>query len=308
MNNNDLFTPANEFKYYKYGTTKYPNIIRFFDKTPQTIVCPHFFELNWGYGCRFDCAYCYLKGTLRGNTDPRYLPLKHILPCLKEAFKEISKPSIFNSGELTDSLNFPKVMERIVDEFETQDKHKLLLLTKSANVDFLLKKLRRQTIASFSINAPKVSDRWEKKTAPPIYRIESGKKLSDIGYTVRVRIDPIFPIENWKEEYGELVDLLLSKFTPERITLGTPRGLAKTLMFAKDLSWTKWFTEKTGWGKKLSTPLRKEIYLFFFDKLRESGFKNPVAICKETIDMWKILGKNPGRFPYWEDVKCNCVW
>ena len=38
-------------------------------KIPPTeindIVCPHFLELKWAYGCPFNCAYCYLQGTLR---------------------------------------------------------------------------------------------------------------------------------------------------------------------------------------------------------------------------------------------------
>src|SRR3972149_9967875 len=46
------------------------SIIKRFDKTspPQSqtdVVCPHFLELKWAYGCPFDCAWCFLKGTLR---------------------------------------------------------------------------------------------------------------------------------------------------------------------------------------------------------------------------------------------------
>lgn len=307
------FKPATKFVRGKYGTREYPEILRHFHKTPKTIVCPHFWELNWAYGCPFNCAYCYLQGTLRGNKRFRSIPLNHVLSTLRHQAPKIPNPVLFNSGELTDSLADPFVMEKIVDEFEKQDKHKILLLTKSSNIGFLLKRVRRQTIVSFSINAPTVWKLWEKGTPHPKERIKAAKKLSKVGYKVRIRIDPIFPIKNWQNEYGKLVELLLSELTPERITLGTPRGLYKTKIYAKDLSWwklafEKYPSENSGWGKKIATPLREEIYFFLINKLRKMKFNNPITLCKETETMWRRLGLNPGNSPYWKNCKCNCVW
>jgi len=287
------------------------SILRPFEKTPPSIVCPHFWELNWAYGCPFDCAYCYLQGTFRGNKQPRYKKLSRVFSALENVFEnEKLEPTIFNSGELTDSLAFPSVMEKIVDKFEEQDKHKLLLLTKSANVGFLVRKPRRQTIYSFSLNAAKVARRWEHKTPSPMERIEAARIVSEIGDEVRVRIDPIFPIKGWQKHYEDLVYLLLSKLPsdPDRITLGTPRGLAKTRMFSRDSSWWKLAfeenpSEDSGWGKKIAFPLRKEIYLFFYDGLANLGFdKSKIAMCKETKFMWKELGADHTK------CKCNCVW
>jgi len=58
------------------------SIITLFDKTPfpekdEDVVCPHFIELKWANGCNFDCAWCYLNGTLR------FRPMKK-KPYLKE--------------------------------------------------------------------------------------------------------------------------------------------------------------------------------------------------------------------------------
>ena len=94
---------------------------------------------------------------------------------------------------------------------------------------------------------------------------------------------------------------------PDRITLGTPRGLAKTLIFAKDRSWEKIaFTDKperTGWGKKAPNAIRKEIYTFFYDKLDNLGFaKSQIAMCKETRSMWREFGLDPDK------CRCNCIW
>jgi len=203
----------------------------------------------------------------------------------------------------------PTNMKQIADFFETQDSHKLLLLTKSHRVGWLAKESRKQTIASFSLNATEVWRRWEKRTSSPQQRINAIKELLEAGYEVRVRVDPIFPIKNWESHYEDLVYSLLSELSsnPDRITLGTPRGLAKTLIFAKDRSWERIaFTDQpeyTGWGKKAPKTIRKSVYTFFFDKLVNLGFdKSRIAVCKETKSMWRDLGLNP------DQCRCNCVW
>jgi spore photoproduct lyase len=284
----------------------------YFNKTPSDIVCPHFWELRWAFGCPYDCAYCYLQGTGRGNKSPRYRPVSKVLDALHKAFEHeyfARHPTIFNSGELSDSLMNPLNMREIANVFETQSRHKLLLLTKGDRVEWLTEDHRKQTIASFSLNATDVWRKWEKRTPSPQQRINAIKQLISSGYEVRIRIDPIIPIEDWQASYEDLVYSLFSELPsdPDRITLGTPRGLAKTLIFAKDRTWEKIaFTdspEHSGWGKKAPFQLRKDIYLFFYDKLTKLGFdKSRIALCKETPPMWKELGVNL------RDGKCNCVW
>ena len=301
-------------------------IIRKFEKSPPEIVCPHFWELNWAYGCPFNCAYCYLKGTFRGRVSPRYIDLKYVREALHQFFKDDHQPSILNSGELADSLaefhdprselkvNPPRIVQ-IADEFEGQNKHKLLLLTKSHMVDALLDKERKNTIISFSINSHEVWKRWEHRTPPPEKRLEAAEKAFYAGYEVRIRIDPIFPIKSWKKEYEELVNLMFSKIYPDRITLGTPRGLKSTLKYSKDRSWKKYLSEDSAWGKKLPYKMRSALYTFIIDKLMEQGYtKSRIALCKERRDIWLEVGLDPGSRPKsryesgWEKCRCNCVW
>ena len=299
-------------KLYETPIPNIDGIAVYFSKTPFDIVCPHFWELRWAFGCPFDCAYCYLQGTGRGNKNPKYRPINRVIKAIDKAFKHeyfLQHPSIFNSGELSDSLMNPNSMKQIADFFETQNRHKLLLLTKSDKVEWLTREPRKQTIASFSLNATEVSRRWEKRASSPQQRIIAAKELIKSGYEVRIRIDPIFPIENWKLHYEDLIYSIFSELpsTPNRITLGTPRGLSKTLIFAKDRSWEKIaFTENpeySGWGKKAPPSLRKEIYTFFFEKLGNLGLdKSRIALCKETKSMWKELGLDHTR------CRCNCVW
>ncbi|MBN2335276.1 hypothetical protein JXL21_06915 [Candidatus Bathyarchaeota archaeon] len=282
-------------------------VIKLFNKTPSDIACGPFWEIRWAYGCPLDCSYCYLRGTMRGNMKQSYVRFKEIKRCVEEAFQKIITPQIFNSGELCDSLMNPELMNQIVDLFETQNKHKIFLLSKYGinNIGFLLEKVRKQTICAWSINAKKVAEQWERNAAKPLERIEAAKLVWEEGYDTRVRIDPIFPIPNWQEDYTDLLDNIFSSFLPNRIILGTPRGLWKTINYAKkadkDMTWTNFFKEDTGWGKKLSFDDRFEIYSFFYKKLDSYGYPlHKVSICKETLPIWKALGQA------YSTLTCNC--
>jgi len=278
-------------------------IIHKFNKTPSSIACGPFWELRWAFGCPFNCAYCYLRGTLRGKTKPRYVNIEYVLKALELVFADTSfnngKPAIFNSGELADSWMNPQNMIRIVDKFEEQNKHKLLTLTKcgieNTMARMLTKYLRKQTITAFSINATRVAHLYETRAPSPMSRIEAATQLARQGYDIRVRIDPIFPISDWQNHYEDILFSIFAKFEPNRIILGTPRGLRKTIIFGKkadlDLSWTKYFERKeTGWGWKLPFQIRFEVYQFLYNKLQSLGFpKEKISMCKENIEMWKAM-------------------
>ena len=278
-----------------------------FDKTPPDIACGRFWELRWAYGCPFNCSYCFLRGTMRGKMKPQYVRTELVLQALDNAFAEIKTASIFNSGELSDSLMNPPLMEPIVNKFEDQKLHKIYLLSKcgTRNINFLTDKPRKQVICGWSINATEAAKRWEIGAALPEDRIQAAAQVSNAGYETRIRIDPIFPIKDWKTQYSDLLELIFSRFTPNRIVLGTPRGLWKTIHYATEanvnLDWVQFFGEDSSWGKKVAFQQRKEIYEFFFEKLKAIGFNTTnISLCKETIDMWKSLGLSvfPGI--------CNC--
>jgi len=289
------------------------SVITLFDKTPfpissTDVVCPHFIELKWANGCRFDCAWCYLNGTFRFRADGKAPYLKDpekITLHLRTYLEKVKEPTVLNSGELSDSLVFEggtySLTKDIIPIFKEQDRHKLLILTKSANVKNLIKaNAQDHVIVSLSVNAVKVARRWEKKAPTPVQRLRAAKELSDAGYQVRLRIDPMVPIEGWKEDYKELVEYIFKQFRPNRITLGTLRGLQSTLIHSEDTSWAEYLDDNSNWGKKINSHLRAEMYTFIINLLRNKYKYNDFSICKETIEMWKMLGLE------YKNMKCNC--
>lgn len=291
------------------------SIITRFEKTPlptrpTDVVCPHFLELKWATGCPFDCAWCYLKGTLRFRPQ-KYKPYvkdygrieQHVRGFLENAngYEEV-----LNTGELADSLMWERngnpFSKFILSLFRGQNGHKVLFLTKSKNIEHLLEgDYRSNAIISFSLNADAVARRFEKGAPTVAERIEAASKLANAGYEVRIRIDPMVPVLNWQEGYKELIDRVFSNFIPSRITLGSLRGLQSTINQATDKSWVKYLSEKSGWGKRIAFDTRFQMYHSLIKYLKEKYCYTDIALCKETLEIWDKLGMD------YRNIRCNCV-
>jgi len=312
--------------------------IRLFDKTPEGVVCPHFYLLSWARGCPYDCSYCYLALThrFRGVT-PHYYSWVRIESTIEKFFRTHGEPCLVNSGELSDSLMNPGLMEKICDKFETQETHKVLLLSKGCHwplekqtlnptegtsIDFLRRKRYKQTVVSFSVNAHEFAELYEKR-APRIYeRLDAARTLGNFGYEVRIRVDPIIPLKppessrnahSWKMAYRDLIKFMLDIMyvTPTRITLGTPRWFPALPYWLERAGRKDNFFENFRSSRELCCDRRYrlknrvEVYQYVIHWLRKYGYKGSIALCKETVDVWKELRFMLGMLP--EEIRCNCT-
>jgi len=310
---------------YKWIEGEGSSIVSLFYKTGEDIVCPHFWELKAWTGCPFDCSYCYLQGTFYGSErkKPRMKKEKDIVTYLKEFLTWADNNgliTLLNTGEVADSLGVPDYVERFLKLalpiLQEHPKHKILFLTKGGThhirvLEKIPKEFRDRFIVSFSLNPEPVFNKFEKGTAHPRDRIEAAKKAQEMGFEVRIRIDPMIPVEGWVLYYGELIREMLENVRPSRITLGTLRALAKTRMFAKDKSWLRYVSEGSPWGLRIEKNLRIRMYELAIEILRELGFQGDIALCKETLPVWKALSYKgliyyPGEKGIWENVMCNC--
>jgi spore photoproduct lyase len=291
------------------------SIIRRFDKTPMptqdtSVVCPHFLELKWAYGCPFDCAWCYLKGTFRfrpTRAKPVIKDRNKTESHTRTFLEEVTTPEVLNTGEIADSLMGegldPPFSKLIIPMFEEQDRHKVLFVTKSDNIKHLLEAdTHSQVIISFSLNADVVAERWENGAPSVSRRLEAGRKLDEIGYEIRVRIDPMVPVPDWERQYMNLIDQILANFRPCRITLGSLRGLQSTVNGSTDRSWVEYLKESSNWGKKVDFKTRYGMYATVINQLKEKYDYNEIALCKETVAMWGGLGMD------YREIRCNCIW
>jgi len=257
------------------------SIVKLFDRTaiPEKdtdVVCPHFLELKWANGCFFNCSWCYLQGTfrfLKRGKKPFIKNWNKISLHLNALFEYNTRPELLNAGELSDSLigesQNPPASKRLIELFSTQDTYRLLFVTKSDKIDNLLRVEPENVIVSFSINAFPVAEKWEKGAPHPTKRIQAAAKLHEYGYPVRLRIDPMVPVKGWRIYYQELIETIFSNFEPERITLGTLRGLATTIRCTRDTSWVSYLEERSNWGLKPRFDIRKEFYKFIIELLEK---------------------------------------
>ncbi len=278
-----------------------------FKGMPEPIICPAFWELKWAYGCVHNCSYCYLLGTLRGKRLipwKTYLERKKVLEReLPAFFEEHEEPCILNSGEIADSLMFERnplkhpFIPWVTELFKTQRGHKHLILTKGTDIENLLESEGQEvTIYSASINPEEM---WchEKGTPPPTERIEAAKRVQEAGYEARIRID--FPFG----DLSKLIDDVYASFKPSRVTLGTPR--INNFGLWKYEFWQNWKSKMKhiGGGKwRYDREESELIYTQLIDLIRGHDPKVPIALCKETREMWKRVGLNPNK------CECNCQW
>jgi spore photoproduct lyase len=264
--------------------------VRLFDKTPEGVYCPHFYELILSNGCPYQCSYCYLQLTFRGSKHPQLFTNDWM-----EVEKELDAApgGVFSTGELADSLAcIPPLLAPALDYFEGLKDKFILLVTKSVNLESLLdREPSDQAIISFSVNSVAAWRAFEKGTPDPGARLEQAAELRRRGWRVRIRLDPVI-VEAGLDGYKGICTRV-SELKPERITVGSLRQYPGLMRFSpkaprQDL--------KKAPDGRLRYPLdtRKMMYEEISHWLGERP-----ALCKETHELWDCLD--------WSPDGCNCT-
>src|SRR4030043_1614981 len=134
--------------------------VKLFDKTPDSVFCPHFYELILSNGCPYDCSYCYLRLTFRGRTEPTLF--QYGWESVKSEINTIQH-GVFSTGELADSLAItPPLLPNAIKYFSLLNDKFLLMVTKSTNIGLLYdSKPSKQIILSFSVNSLPAASAFE---------------------------------------------------------------------------------------------------------------------------------------------------
>lgn len=264
--------------------------VKLFDKTPEQVCCPHFYELVLSNGCPFDCSYCYLKLTFRGNKHP--VIFKNDWTQVEKELDKVAS-GVFSTGELADSLAIvPSLLPPAIEYFRSQSSKYLLLTTKSTNIRlFTQLPPTPQVIISFSVNSPVAAQGYERLAPPPAERLRAAARLMELGWRVRIRLDPVI-LESGLEHY-RVICREIAILRPERVTVGSLRQYPGLHRFAPN-------TPKQGLTKapdgRMRYPL--EVRLKIYRTVAEwLGFQP--ALCKETQEVWQRLG--------WSFYGCNCT-
>ena len=283
--------------------------------------CPaHWADLAIGRGaCGLRCRACFLILTHRLFCDPtRHVVYENVEDHARAVRKWLQRPNRKNLGlgiDCSDSLLYEGVTghaRRLIPLFAASDTNpsgcKLILLTKSINVHYLEGLPTDNVLATFSLNPESIADLWEGKfpdgvrVTPPVpERLRAAQKAQAMGFEVRWRVDPIFPVEGWRDMYADFFrDASSMGHAPTRITLGTYREAQRSLsQFAEGwglppIEWSSSNLERDGAHRHISRDQRLGIYRFLAqavkDAWRGTGHDPVVALCKEPRFVRQELG------------------
>nr|MDO8111052.1 radical SAM protein [Candidatus Sigynarchaeota archaeon] len=290
---------------------------RFNQHGPDWCVCQLAKEIHSIYGCLHACDYCHVEDFVNIMLD-----LERLVDFVAKVIKATPDQHLYKYDNYTDQICFEPeygASELLVPFFGTQDDKYILLYTKSDNVDHLLDLDHRgKTIINWSLSPRTQSTKIEKGTPPFQRRIAAMQKCQDAGYTVRVRVSPIIPVENWQDEYTEMIDLLLASIKPDVITLDVVGFMSPSQMkvaldtslfdkYARALLDQQERLERPSWGKHVfPDEYRKELYEHVIGEIRKRVPGQIVSICNETFDMWEIMAPALGANSNPDEFTCCC--
>jgi DNA repair photolyase len=300
----------------------------------RTFCPPMWWDLAIGSGaCGLGCRACFLMLTHRIKRDPsRHLLYENSADFLRAAENWLLHPSRRRQHTLgvgidrSDSLLYEGVVPYVrslaplfADPQQNPKQNKLILLTKTANTSYLADIApvhRAHVVASFSLNPEPIADLWEGKwpdtlerITPPIEkRLEAVRYAQDLGFEVRIRLDPILTPEGWEEQYASFFATVKRLGITFRYwTLGTYREKNAQLDAWRErwglppMEWQPSDEElmKDGTHRHLGEQHRIEIYQKILQLLRQIFPLARVSLCKETHVVRKAVALC--------NADCNCL-
>jgi hypothetical protein len=300
----------------------------------NTFCPPMWWDLAIGSGaCGLGCRACFLMLTHRVKRDP----LRHLLYDNLDDFHRAAEQWLNSSDrrsqhtlgvgiDRSDSLLYEGVaphVRNLAPMFGKRkynpNNNKLVLLTKTANTYYLqdiASSYRKNIVASFSLNPESVADLWEGKwpdteerITPHISkRLDAAQYAQNMGFEVRVRVDPILTPERWEDAYTEFVADVKKKGIDFRYwTLGTYRE-KNTQLDAWRERWglppMEWEPEdgemeRDGTHRHLAVDRRIEIYRTISKIIRKEFPSARISLCKETHAVRKLVSLC--------NADCNCL-
>ena len=262
--------------------------------------------INLGFGCRFECEYCFLQ---------QYQNLHAVLlPANVEEFLQKIDTASFNqgpfdrprigSGEFTDSLVFDHITQyssQIVPFFKARPHLQFEFKTKSTNIEGLLKEGGAENIVvAWSVNAAPVIERAEHFTPSLQERLAASARVVQAGYRTAFHFDPVIIYDGWQEDYAQTARALAQAVPADKVAWIS----VGTLRFSRELK--KMMENRFPEGKLLDGEFlldfdgkirygdaqRLEVYRYLVPLLKKLFPKTVVYLCMEDPQVVKAVYQN----------------
>lgn len=257
--------------------------------------------INLGFGCRFECEYCFLQG---------YQNLHAVLfPANLEEFlakidgynlrKGLFDRARIGSGEFTDSLVFDEITRysaQLVPFFRARPHLQFEFKTKSVCTKGILQAGGAENVVvSWSVNTHKIIKNVEHFTPPLAERLAAACEVAKAGYRIGFHFDPVIIYDGYKQDYAQVVAEMADTLPHDKIawisvgTLRFGRELKKMIenRFPQntilDGEFLLGFDGKMRYGEQE----RREAYAFLLPLLRRTFPKAHVYLCMEDPQVVK---------------------
>jgi len=170
-------------------------------------------------GCTAACMYCYLVCNYNKCSYLRlFVNREQMLQKLIKTAAQASRDLTFEIGSNSDLILENTITGNLVwtiEQFSKTEKGFITFPTKFEHIEPLLNLNHRgRVIARMSVNPQQIITKVEFGTSSLEKRIAAINKLCDADYKIGLLIAPVIMLENWRQLYTELLDILQARLTP----------------------------------------------------------------------------------------------
>ena len=257
--------------------------------------CCNLHTLDAVINCGFDCSYCTIQSFYNGNAIHFHKNLEEKLKALTLDPDEIYH---IGTGQSSDSLMWGNKYGVLDNLFTFAGHHPNVILelkTKSANVDYLTaNKPPGNVLATWSLNTQTIIENEERGTASLDERLRAARKAADSGILVGFHFHPMVRYEDWREDYQELFNRVVSSFLSEEIvlisfgTLTYIKPVLKTIRSrGENTKILQMPMEEIAGKYSYPFPLKKEMFTLAYQAFK--AWHNDVFfyLCMEDKEIWK---------------------
>jgi len=177
-----------------------------------------FISPSFGYGCLYNCSYCYMKRHKDSGLDVA-TNTGDILTAINNHayFTPVDKPNQTHADYTTYDISCNEDFalhakhhewEKIFEFFRDHPVAMGSFATKYVNNNLLSFNPQSKIRIRFSLMPQHKSDLHEPKTSKILDRLKAIDRFIDAGYDVHVNYSPIIVYDGWLEDYRDLFNLV----------------------------------------------------------------------------------------------------
>jgi len=178
----------------------------------------HNYYFSHMLNCLYDCRYCFLQGMYQSANYVLFINYEDFASALVNTMdRHVNEDSYYYSGYDCDSLAFEPVShftQYFLELFKTRPQAILELRTKSTQIRLLLDiEPIDNVVVAFSFTPEEIGQQWESKVPNVSKRIEAMLKLSQRGWKIGLRFDPLVYAPDFYQQYQRLFSMVFAQLS-----------------------------------------------------------------------------------------------